>query len=356
MSSSWLVLKKYCDAESASVAPGVEKGRHRADTRLTALEGGALRTSYGGVVRPRVDFGEGEGRVISCVVRIRTITAADQPLVRNWLREHGPTLPGDQICALSSVMLGFVESDLIGIAAFQRNELHPTILVEHLCVHRAHRRRGVATRLHRLLLSTFPPRDEDTALDVACRPDDFAAVSFVKKMGFQRFVEGNLLIVDSTRMVPVQSGDSMIGLGADASFDLRGAARAFFIRRYTEEHDKDLPVTHNEDTWSRMYREGDVAVGVTLVDGEVVVGCAFAYPDLVEAGQVLLNGYATGRDVDEEVRRLMALYGFQCRLLAQHGHRTVFLEVDSTERIAEQMLQRLPIVQRTVIERYHRKL
>lgn len=258
------------------------------------------------------------------------------------------------------VMLCFVDEKLVGLCAFQTNELHGSTIVEHICVHPKFRRKSIGRRLHAKALSSLPLARSDLYLDMGCDSEDVQARKFIKSLGFKKYLASRMHIFESEAVWKVESQNKINSLlEFYKTAGAKEGLRSFYIKRYCEEHKVNVPVTADDKVWEDYYQDGDdQSYGAVLTKNSRIIGCSFvslnfesSFFNFAPKDLACLNGYAFGASASEEAENLKTLYSHQINSLKNVGYNNFYIEVDSTERIANEMGSWLPQPIKT-LERY----
>lgn len=251
-------------------------------------------------------------------------------------------------------VLGFVDERLVGLAGFGRSDLHNSIVNEYVCVDEDFRRNGYATTLHQTLLELFPLGPTDVALDISCYEGEIAEENFILNLGFTKFLDCHLCTFDLNKVIEPVLDREVVSLSSFYNSNTKSIVKKYYIERYNQEHEQFMPVTEDKSVWDDYYDDGsDFELGAVLVRNTEIMGCSFMHKDIFEDKSVVcINGYATGESVQQEAENLMALYNYQVLKLKASGLNKVYIEVDSTERVSNHILDWVPIDSRKVYKRY----
>jgi ribosomal protein S18 acetylase RimI-like enzyme len=252
--------------------------------------------------------------------------------------------------------------ELVGLACFWRNELHNRTVVEEICVSPNFRRQKIGSLLHNELIKLFPLKKTDYALDAFCFNDNTEAKKFLNSLNYKKYLESysNIINIDSLNLI--EGSNKIITLEElYKSSHMIEEVKSFHMRRYDEDHEPFLPVTKSHEIRNDYYHGGNPQFGVAIFNKTEMIGCSLAFLNFEERLEAspkdttCLHGYAIGASLEDEASNIQAMYSYQAKLLKQAGHKNIYIEFDSIERTASQMLKWIPKKQR-VLERHQYRL
>ena len=293
------------------------------------------------------------------MLQFRVYKLEDEPrcleLISSCYTDNGPR---GKLSSLS-IVVAELDSVLLGFAALETNKLHNRIITEYICVHADYRKIGLGQKLHNYLLEMYPLDDEDI-LDISCYSDQTIEQNFIEKIGFTKYLNCYLNLYKPNSIVFKEPKYEVSRLSE--FYKKRNAkerVKEFHIARYSQEHDEYLSVSEGDDIWKEYFDDGDPALSMVLHNDDRIYATSFAYLDFgAEIAHdnrsiICFNGYAIGKDAQEEAINLMSLYSHQCELV-RGKEVLIYTEVDSTERVSEYMQDWLPKCSK-VYERYQIK-
>lgn len=292
------------------------------------------------------------------MLTFRILLEADFQLAENLLSRCFDKRPPYYAVDQKNAILAFKENQLAGLSLFWRNELHDKTVVEYISVLPEFRRQGIGTLLHEELRKAFPFRKTDVAVDMSCDASDIRAQSFMKSLGFRKYLDCYMNTINVHDLDLTSSSKKIITL--DLLYEnevMVTRVRDFHTRRYDEDHQQFLPVTANREVRLGYFDDGDHKFGVAMFDGSKMIGCSLAFLNMGKRlGKdyddiVVLNAYADGESLAEEAERIKAMYSYQVELLKKNGQESIYIEFDSTERTSSHMLGWMPS-KPEVMERY----
>lgn len=228
--------------------------------------------------------------------------------------------------------------DIIGLACFMRNELHPFTLVELIFVAEKRRREGLGTILHKELSLHFPPKEDDFSIDLGCYQNEEAKMHFIESLKPNFKVVGNIVLSCPHEFEPIESREKIISL---REYYQNGGNRLdvkrFHCEIYDRDHEQVWPLTKKPEVRADYYLEGDLDFGFVLLnESKKLCGVTLCFKEFssrlnLENEVSCIHGYAIGQTPHEEFQRIASLYSQQIKEISKTGDK-VYVEYDSFER------------------------
>ena len=253
------------------------------------------------------------------------------------------------------------DSKIFGIAGYRTNRLHSKVLTIDIVVHPDHRRKGIGRKLHEELLNSFKLPGNIIGYDGCCDSKKIEIQLFLLKLGYEKYLDCHCIIIDLEKEFRASSSADVLTLKKlYLNENYKKKVREFYISRYVEEHIWSPTESINHDVWNDYYDEGNSEeLGVVLIKDNTVVGSSFAYESFgkeieEEDDQLLGIGpvYADKKISESELSLVKKLLSHQAYLARKQGHLEAYLEIDSSESVAAELLEWLPIKRSSIFERY----
>ncbi|MCF8058664.1 MAG: GNAT family N-acetyltransferase [Bacteriovoracaceae bacterium] len=240
--------------------------------------------------------------------------------------------------------------EILGVACYSRNELHPFTLVEDVYVRHESRRKGVGTSLHNGLRSLFPPRENDFSIDMGCYENEEEKTQFIESLCPSTRITGTSVLSLPEEFNSMASTDNLVCL---REYYQKGGApldvKNFHCRIYDRDHEPVWPLTKDKEVRDDYFLEGDQNLGFVLMDKDnLICGVSLCFRDFsnrlnVDEPITCIHGYAEALTVEEEFQRIIALYSKQISECRGSGYK-VYFEFDSFEPTFDLMCEWIPSI------------
>ncbi|MCR9203842.1 MAG: GNAT family N-acetyltransferase [Halobacteriovoraceae bacterium] len=238
--------------------------------------------------------------------------------------------------------------EILGVACYSRNELHPFTLVEDVYVRVGRRRKGIGTSLHKSLRYLFPSGENDFSIDMGCYENEEEKRRFIESLCPNTKITGTSVLSFPEEFHLMTSNENYVCL---REYYQKGGAtldvKKFHCRIYDRDHEPVWPLARDKEIREDYFLEGDQDLGFVLIDKDnEICGVSLCYRDFskrlnIDEPVTCIHGYAEAPTVEEEFQRIIGLYSKQiseCRSLGSK----VYFEFDSFEPSYDLMCEWIP--------------
>jgi GNAT superfamily N-acetyltransferase len=250
-------------------------------------------------------------------------------------------------------VVAVVNNTIVGGAGFKYSELHHRVPEAYIAVLPEHRRKGIGLALHKTLIDLNPLNKNEIGIDGCCYDTQSISQNFMKKLGYDKYLDCFCVIVDLDKAVAVPKTFQVENYSSyfknNNSID---SVKKFLIKRYIEEHQWSLPCDIGHDVWNEIANdERSQQLSVLITDNHQIVGASEARENFIKDGQLAIGWSYAKKDMNE-LEILKNLLITQFNLAIEAGFIEAYMEIDSTEETAGEMLKWLPIKETEVFQRY----
>ena len=250
-------------------------------------------------------------------------------------------------------IVAIVDNVIIGGAGLRYSDLHNLVPEAYIAVLPEYRRKGVGVALHKALIEMNPLKDTEIGIDGCCYDTQTIPQSFMKKLGYVKYLDCYSIIVDLNKFktVPIT-----YHIENYSSFFERekflDPVKAFLIERYIEEHHWSPPRDITHKIWDEIISdERSQQLSILITDKDQIIGVSEARENFLKEGQLAI-GWSYAKRGMKELEILKNLLFTQFTLAQDAGFVEAYMEIDSTEETAEEMLNWLPIKETEIFQRY----
>jgi GNAT superfamily N-acetyltransferase len=345
----------YCVAVAAGVAmrtgqQGFQRMAREPSTKSQFQS--ALEVSQGPPFSPSI------GNQANQSLQIQAAKESDLPTVSQMFQEGlGDDSELYEVERANLLLLAQVNEETVGAGAIFRSKIHGHLPKAVIVVRPQNRRHQIGTNLHRALLAKAVS-PTDLGVDGACHEKNKDALSFMKALGYQAYLECRILTWDLAQCQEhLTVGDLQVLSQEVDSEEKYNRIQDFLVRRYSETHDWN-PVTMSKENraWSEIVFAGvDFDLSSVILKGNEILGVSTAAPKNSEELEILW-AFSEKADLVTEAERLKELLSTQLRLAFQKGYKRSTIEMDSSDQGLSKLKDWLPVTDQFVWKRFRHRI
>lgn len=257
---------------------------------------------------------------------------------------------------LATTVVGEVDGEALAVAGLIRNELHPNLPKVVVAVAEDFRRRGYGRLIHQTLLRMYSLKTEEIGVDGYCYNDQIIAQTFMRSLGYQKYLDCHMLILDLSNLVHAadiygaQSYSESSQYGHDAH-----VFKNFLIKRYVEAHQWNPPCEMEHEIWNHIKKEKpNESLSFAICEGNRILAASEWYSEanIDRVSSAIGWFYAEALSTKIQNELLKVLLGTQLACAKKLGVTECYIELDSLEKTTQELLSWLPIKEQKVFERY----
>lgn len=251
----------------------------------------------------------------------------------------------------------FVAKDngkIVGAGGLFVNYLHGKVPKAAIAVDFSFHRKGIGQKLHQAILQSNPTIP--LGIDGCCFDDDSSAISFLKYLNYQSYLDCYIPVIDTTVGFPAFDYPKNLALLNFNEATSKGieekAILRFLVDKYCESHDWN-PVTIPKDSpdWEEIAFWGiDKELSILALIDDVLVGVSTASVD--EDVLQIQWPFAIATDTKGELELLKTLAEKQFKIAHEKGIKKATFECDSTEEAMFQLPKELKILKSKTWRRF----
>lgn len=252
-------------------------------------------------------------------------------------------------------VIAIINNTIVGGAGLKYGDLHNCVPEAYVAVSPEFRRKGIGIgfALHKTLIEMNPLKQTEIGIDGCCYDNQPVSQSFMKKLGYVKYLDCHSVIVDLCKVnnVPLAYHVENYSkfLARNNSLKL---VQKFLISRYIEEHQWSPPRGITHEIWDEIVNEErSQSLSVLIIENDQILGASEARENFLKEGQLAIGWSYTKRGLNE-LEVLKNLLSFQYKLAQDAGFIEAYMEIDSTEETSEEMLKWLPIKETEIFQRY----
>ena len=247
------------------------------------------------------------------------------------------------------------DNKIVGGAGLKYSQLHNKVVEIYIAVLPEYQRKKIGSKLHNALIENFPLNKNEIAFDSRCFEGQFIQQCFMKKLGYQKYLDCHSCIIDLDQceniLIEYEVKNYSDFLKQDGSLE---SVKDFLIQRYIEEHSWSPPREISHEIWKDIIEDiRSQELSVLITNKDQILGASEAREDFSLTNEKLLAiGWSYVQKNSNELKILKNLLFTQFNMAKEAGHKNAYMEIDSTESIATEILKWLPIKKMEIVERY----
>jgi GNAT superfamily N-acetyltransferase len=250
-------------------------------------------------------------------------------------------------------VVAIIDNAIVGGAGLKYGDLHNCVPEAYIAVLPEFRRKGIGVALHNALIEMNPLKQTEIGIDGCCYDNQSVAQSFMKKLGYVKYLDCHCVIVDLCKVNNVPPAYHVENysnfLARKNSLD---SVQKFLISRYIEEHQWSPPRDITHEIWDEIVNEErSKTLSVLITENDQILGVSEARENFLKEGQLAI-GWSYAKRSLNELEILKNLLSSQFKLAQSAGFFEAYMEIDSTETTSEEMLNWLPIKETEIFQRY----
>lgn len=250
--------------------------------------------------------------------------------------------------------MAYENDHFVGAAGLRYSELHFRMPAIYIVVSPGYRKKGIGSELHKNLIKLFPLKSNEIGFAGNSYDVQKVAISFMSKMGYDHLLDCHCLTIDLDKFQS-EKLEYEVSFFSDfsAKHDSIDNVTKFLTERYIEEHFWNPPHAIDHEIWDDYKSEDISKTSVLIMKDERILGVSEAHDDFkpFDDSQFAI-GWAYADKHFDEVTILKNLYSTQFELAKDLGTREAYMEIDSTESTAEEILKWLPIKGQQIYKKY----